>query len=256
MTTEPKIVPETGQHPWNERAVERQSAPRTDLNVGSNERTVSALVGGGLTLYGLGRRDGFGTALALLGGALVYRGVAGYDPVYAAAGVTTAKAGPGLSGPIKIERSVTINKPAEEIYAFWRNFENLPRFMTHLESVTVQDDKHSHWVVKAPLGTTVEWDAEIFVEKPNELIGWRSVGNPDIENAGTVRFTPAPGGRGTELKATINYNAPGGKLGSFIAWLLGEEPSKQTADDLRRFKQLMEAGAITTVDGQPSGRSK
>jgi uncharacterized membrane protein len=126
--------------------------------------------------------------------------------------------------------------------------------MDHLESVRILDGKRSHWVAKAPLGTSVEWDAEIINEEANELIGWRSLEGADVPNAGSVRFRPAPGGRGTEVRVNLEYNPPTGKLGAAFAKLLGEEPERQVEEDLRRFKQWMEAGEIPTTAGQPKGK--
>jgi uncharacterized membrane protein len=147
-----------------------------------------------------------------------------------------------------------INKAPEELYRFWRNFENLPRFMNHLESVTPLGGDRSHWVAKAPAGARVEWDAEVYNEKENELIAWRSLEDADVNNAGSVRFRRAPNGRGTEVKVVLNYEPPGGKIGAAIAKLFGEEPGQQIEEDLHRFKQLMEAGEVPTTAGQSSGR--
>jgi len=150
---------------------------------------------------------------------------------------------------------VTVNKSPGELYRFWRNFENLPRFMNHLESVKVIDGNRSHWVAKAPLGMTVEWDAVIHNEQENELIAWRSLEGADIPNAGSVRFERAPGGRGTIVKVALEYDPPAGKVGATIAKLFGEEPEQQVEEDLRRFKQVMETDAASTTEGQSSGRS-
>jgi uncharacterized membrane protein len=149
---------------------------------------------------------------------------------------------------------VTIDKPADELYRLWRNFENLPRFMKHLKHVAVIDEKRSHWIASAPMGNSVEWDAEIVREEENRLIAWASVEGADVENSGFVRFQPAPAGRGTEVKVVIEYNPPGGAIAAGAAKLFGEAPEQQIADDLRRFKQFMEAGEIATTEGQPSGR--
>jgi uncharacterized membrane protein len=130
----------------------------------------------------------------------------------------------------------------------------LPQFMNHLESVTVIDNKRSHWVAKAPLGTTVEWDAEITSERENERLGWKSVEGSEIVNSGVVEFLPTQE-RGTMVKVVLTYEPPAGKIGSLVAKLFGEEPNQQVAEDLRRFRSLMEAGSIMTVEGQPSGRS-
>ncbi len=152
-------------------------------------------------------------------------------------------------GVILTKRSITVGKPVEEVYAFWRDFENLPRFMRHLESVTVQGDgRRSHWVAKAPAGKHVEWDAEMTEDRPNELIAWHSVEGSDVHNAGRVEFMVAPGGRGTEVRVTIEYDPPGGKLGSKVAMIWREEPGQQAQDDLRHFKQVMELGEIVVSD--------
>ena len=159
------------------------------------------------------------------------------------------------TGNTPVTESITINRPLEEIYTFWRNFENLPQFMNHLHSVRVEDEKRSHWVAKGPAGTEVEWDAEIIEEKPNELIAWRSLPGATVENAGSVRFEPATGGRGTIVRVKLQYRPPGGALGATIAKLFGEDPAKQIAVDLLRFKQLLETGEIARTEGQSAGRS-
>jgi uncharacterized membrane protein len=152
------------------------------------------------------------------------------------------------AGRVRTKRSVTVRRPVEEVYAFWRDFENLPRFMRHLESVTVTGERRSHWKALAPAGQTVEWDAETTEDRPNELIAWRSLPGASVYNAGEVRFAPAPGGRGTELRVTLEYDPPFGKLGSKVAMLFREEPGQQVADDLRHFKQVMETGEIVLSD--------
>ena len=159
----------------------------------------------------------------------------------------------GESG-IKVTHAVTINQPPTELYTFWRDFTNLPHIMDHLESVTVSDSTHSHWIAKAPLGRTVEWDAEIINEEPGKVIAWRSLPGADVDSAGSVQFKAAPVGRGTEVRVELSYLPPAGKVGAAVARLLGEEPKKQLDDDLRHFKQLMEAGERATTEGQSSGR--
>ena len=160
-----------------------------------------------------------------------------------------------MSKTIKVEKTVTINKPQNELYNFWHNFENLPQFMHHLKLVKVYDEKSSHWVAKAPLGTSVEWDANIIEEQENQFISWSSVKDADIENSGFISFNKAPGNRGTEVKVIIVYQPPGGTIGAVIAKLFGEEPKQQIGDDLNRFKMLMETGEIATTEGQPKGSS-
>ena len=229
-------------------------------NIGGSERWATAILGGGLATYGLLRRSPGSLALAAVGAYMVYRGATGHCPAYAAAGINNAAQDQdaireklGDAG-IKVTHAVTINKPAGDLYAFWRDFTNLPRIMDHLESVTVQDEKRSRWVAKAPLGRTVAWDAEIINEAPGELIAWQSMPGGDVDNAGSVRFQPAPARRGTEVRVEISYSPPAGKVGATVARLLGEEPKKQLDDDLRHFKALMEAGERPTTEGQPSGR--
>lgn len=147
-----------------------------------------------------------------------------------------------------VTRAVTVARPADELYAFWRDFTNLPRFMHHLESVHLTGERTSHWVVKAPAGRTVQWDAEIVDEIPGELIVWRSLEGADVDNAGSVRFRPAPGDEGTEVSVELTYDPPGGPLGKLVAKRFGEEPAQQLAGDMRRFKQVMELGEVTRSD--------
>jgi uncharacterized membrane protein len=244
-----------------------QGTGGSNVNVGEIERWASSIGGGALVFYGITRlvSRGWvgGAVLALVGGCLVYRGTTGHCDMYQALGINTAGTGssenPVVSVPanrgIKVEKSVTVNRAPEELYRFWRNFENLPRFMDHLESVRVTGDNRSHWVAKAPAGRSVEWDAEIYNEKENELIAWRSLEGSDVNSAGSVHFTAAPGGRGTEVRVVLKYDPPGGIVGAGIAKLFGEEPSQQIEEDLRRFKQVMETGETLNTTGQPSGRS-
>lgn len=242
-------------------SLEQGGVRDSNVNVGQTERWASAVAGGALAIYGLTRRTWGGAVLALVGGSLIYRGSTGHCQMYDLIGVNTAETAdnPLVSVPagkgIKVEKSVTVNRAPEELYRFWRNFENLPRFMNHLESVKDSGEGRSHWVAKAPAGKTVQWDAEVYNEKENELIAWRSLEGADVDNAGSVRFEPATGGRGTVVRVTLKYDPPGGALGALVAKLFGEEPSQQIEDDLRRFKQVMEAGETATTEGQTSGRS-
>lgn len=149
---------------------------------------------------------------------------------------------------IRVQRAITVNRSPEEVYAFWRDFENLPRFMRHLESVQDLGDGRSRWKARAPAGATVEWEAELVDDRPNEMISWRSVEGADVWNTGAVRFRPAPGGRGTEVHVNIRYYPPGGVITSKLAMLFREEPGQQVADDLRAFKQVMETGEVVLSD--------
>jgi uncharacterized membrane protein len=146
-----------------------------------------------------------------------------------------------------VGRTVTINRPRHELYAFWRDFRNLPRIMDNIESVTELDERRSHWVVRAPAGQTVEWDSAIVEDIPDELISWQSEPGADITNSGRIDFRDAPGGRGTLVSATIAYDPPAGAVGKLVAKLFQREPKIQARRDLRRFKQFMETGEIATA---------
>ena len=152
------------------------------------------------------------------------------------------------AGTKEVTKAITVNRSPDEVYRFWRNFENLPQFMSHLESVQVLDDRRSHWKAKAPAGRSVEWDAQITQDIPGELIAWESLEGADVANAGSVRFATAPGGRGTELTVKMHYDPPAVPLGAIVAKLFGEEPGQQVDGDLRRFKQVMETGEVVHSD--------
>ena len=221
-------------------------AGKLTTNLGQSERYASLAGGTFLLLLGLkriGRVDSFMSMVA--GGALLHRGLSGHCAGYSALGVDHAEAAPSERGEdyaVHVQKSVNINKSADELYRFWRDFTNLPHFMDHLESVTVKDEKHSHWVAKAPFGGSVEWDAEIVEDTPGQRIAWRSIEGADVPNAGVVEFIPQPPGRGTTVRVTLDYNPPGGKAGALVAKLFGEEPQQQVSGDLWRFKQTLEAG--------------
>lgn len=157
-------------------------------------------------------------------------------------------------GEVLVDKCITVNRPADECYRFWREFENLPRFMRHLESVQTTSENRSHWVATGPAGSSIEWDAEVTAEEPGQFIAWHSMEGAEVENAGIVRFERAPGGRGAIVRVELQYRPPGGEAGALVAKLFGEEPSQQIDEDLRRFKQLIETGEIPTIIGQPSGR--
>jgi len=221
------------------------------VNVSDIERMLSLAGGGCAALCGLGRGS---LLLTALGGGLLYRAFSGHCPMYGALGVNTAqKHTPAASVPagegFKVVRSITVHRPVEEVYRLWRDLENLPRFMSHLESVK-EDGSRSHWVARGPAGTSVAWDAEIINEEPNRLLAWRSLEGSTVSTAGSVHFRPAPEGHGTEIMVTLKYDPPAGKLGSWFAGLFGEEPSEQVREDLRRFKQLAEGENVPA--GQPA----
>lgn len=160
---------------------------------------------------------------------------------------TAAKLG-AMRGGIHLKKAFTINRPAHELYRFWRDFENLPRFMAHLEAVHVTDERHSRWRAKGPAGLSIEWDAEIVDDRTNELISWRTAPGAIVHHRGTVRFSAAPGGRGTEVRVEMEYGGVGHRAGAAIASLFGREPSQQVEGDLRRFKQVMETGDVVHSD--------
>jgi uncharacterized membrane protein len=153
---------------------------------------------------------------------------------------------------IRVRKAITIDRPRDEVYRFWRNLENLPRFMQHLERVRVLDARHSRWTARARAGASVEWTAELIDDQPNELIVWRSVDGATIPNTGSVQFTPAPHG-GTAVLVELRYQPPGGRLAAIIAKLFGDEPDTQVGSDLRRLKQVLELGEVVHSDATVLG---
>lgn len=244
-----------------ESPLDRLPAGDGPINVANPERLVSLVAGGLLALDGIRRRSAVGAAEALVGTALVERAVTGHCRVYASLGMSTApEAGAPESTPAKrmilVQQTHTIKRDPHQLYAAWRDLEGLPRFMKHLESVTILDDRRSRWVARAPAGRTVEWEAEIVDDEPGRRLSWRSVPGSEVANAGSVTFADAPAGRGTEVHVTLEYAPPGGELGARLARFLVEEPEHQIRDDLRHFKQWVETGELATTEGQPTGRSK
>lgn len=235
--------------------IKRQQA----RNVGDLERGISIIAGSILLWQGIrtGRMPGLG--LALGGLALMQRGATGYCYTYGATGINTAGKQGNVSIPyesgIRVDKSVTINRPRAEVYAFWRDLEHLPSFMEYLERVQQTGGRRSHWVTKGIGGRSLEWDAEIINEVENELLGWRSLEGATVANAGSVRFEDAPGGRGTLVKVSLQYLPPGGAVGDFLAKLLGKDVSTQVESDLKRFKSMLEAGELPTSTGQTSARA-
>lgn len=215
------------------------------------------IAGGALLLAGaLRARSTMGRVLlAVAGSGLLYTGAAGRAPALARLGMGTSAAGaqPGR-GAQHVVRTILVDRPADELYQFWRDLENLPRIMSHLESVRTIDSQRSYWRSRGPLGRTVEWEAEITHDVPNRELAWRSLPGAEVQNSGVVRFTPSPLGSGTQLQVEMQYTPPGGRLGSVVAWLTGEEPRRQLDDDLQRFKQMMEGRQIPTVGTTDAAR--
>ncbi|WP_224248536.1 SRPBCC family protein [Hyalangium gracile] len=220
------------------------------VNVGPWERVASVAAGAGLITLGLKRRLAGRLALLVAGGELVQRGLTGKCRGYALLGISTAVKGePGAV----VHQRITILAEPDAVYRTWRNLENLPRFMTHVKEVRLLGGDRTHWRVKAPAGGFVEWEARITEDRPGELLSWATLPGSSLHHTGTVRFTRAPGDRGTEVEVLLRYDAPGGRLGVVLARLLGEEPKRQLSEDLRRLKQILEAGEIATITPQPSG---
>jgi len=232
--------------------------PHLESNVSDLERWLSLAIGGGLMTWGLtGRRTEW--VSTVLGGFLLYRAMSGNCPVSQAVGLNTG--GPKGEAAVipagagcKVEHAVTINKPAGDLHRFWRRFDNLPRFMTHLKEVRDLGGNRSHWVAEGPLGLRVEWDAEIIEDRPGEVISWKSLPGSDVDTSGSVHFRAAPGGRGTEVRVALKYLPPAGKLGLAAAKLFGKDAETEVREDMARFKQLMEAGEIPVSGGnRPAG---
>lgn len=230
-------------------------------NVGKTERGASIVAGSLLLFAGVKKGSWGGLGLGLTGVALIGRGLTGYCSAYQALGVRTneeTEEGSNISVPygegIRVDKSVTVNKARFDVYSFWRNLENLPSFMQHLERVRQTGHTKSHWVAQGPMGKVVEWDAEVINDVPGELIGWRSLPGSDVQNAGSVHFRDAAAGRGTEVKVELQYQPPGGAVGAFIAKIMGSDPGKQVEADLRRFKMMLETGE--TPKAQPKSQNE
>ena len=216
------------------------------MNVGEVERYGSLFAGGLLLVNGVQRGRLTGLILTGLGASLMYRGFTGHCHLYDQLGMNTRSSGTALGVPaqrgFRYERSIVISRPARELFSFWRNLSNLPRFMRHLESVTETSGGRSHWVARGPMGLRVEWDAEVHNEDPGRMIAWRSLPGGQVDTAGSVHFEERA--RGTEVRVSLKYNPPGGKLGANLAWLMGDSVEQEVSSDLDRFKQAMESGEL------------
>jgi uncharacterized membrane protein len=245
---------------------EQTASGKRARNVGRNERAASVALGGLLLAYGGRRRNtALGAGLGLLGLALTGRGLTGRCAVYRAAGFDTAqrsipqrlraatRKARGTTGGVEIEQRLTVNRPCEKLYESWRRLERLPEIFDHIEAVHESTDGRSHWVAAGPFGAKVEWDAEITEDRPGECIAWRSLPGSVVENEGEVRFAPAPAGRGSEVTVRIAYRP---LAGDTLAPLLRKLTNHQLREDLRHFKQWLEAGEVPTTDGQPHGRKR
>ncbi len=223
---------------------------------------MSILGGAVLLAAGLAKRGWGRLALGAVGGTLLYQGSTGVSLVNRLLGTNQAvhDKQAAISVPHQqgkhIRDSITINRPVEDLYNYWRDFSNLAQVLPILESVEVQDPTHSHWTLAGPVGMKIEWDTEIINEAPNNVIGWRSLENPYVNHAGSVRFRPAPNNQGTEVLIEMEYLPVGGVVSVALMNLLGKSPEQQISAGLYRFKQLMELGELATTEGQSSGRKK
>ncbi len=213
---------------------------------------MSALLGSALVGAGVRRSAWAKALLSLAGGALLARGLSGHCPVYASLGMTSSAAG---ERGVTLSRSITVLRPRDEVYRAWRDLERLPRFAWHVRQVKELGGGRSHWVAQGPFGTFFEWTAELTEDVPAERIGWRTLPGAGLRHEGTLTFLDSQGGHGTQVQVRLHYVAPGGRLGVLLARLLGEEPRVQVADDLRRFKQLLETGEVPAVEPKPGDGS-
>jgi uncharacterized membrane protein len=230
-----------------------ERSDETQRNVSETERMISGMAGGGLIFRSVMRpMSPFSGVTALLGLALVYRGLTGRCPAYRAMGISTQdKTDTASLGrrkvhtrrALKIEESIDIARSAEDLYRFWRQLDNLPTVMSHVRSVDVLDDRKSHWVINTLPGVpTIEWDAEIINDVQNERIGWRTLQGSSVDHAGSVQFHSTDKGY-TKIILTLQYDPPAGPIGAAVAALFGQAPDQKIASDLERFKQAMESHA-------------
>lgn len=221
-------------------------------NLGKAERIISTIGGAGLIAFGFKNRSKIAKALSFAAGScLIYRGATGHSRLYKSLGVGTAgKATPATSVAeqtgVRVEETIIVDRPVAEVYKYWRNLENLPQIMRHLETVRMLDNQNSYWKVKGPAGMTLEWYAEIINDLPNERIGWKSLDSADVDNAGSVHFQPINDNR-TQIDVTLKYAPPAGKIGNAFAKFLGEDPKSQIAEDLESFKSLMESQELAST---------
>jgi uncharacterized membrane protein len=226
-----------------------RSGKKRRVNVGRQERNASLVGGAALALSGLRKiiKGGYlpGMALIAAGGMFLYRGKTGHCDLYQAAGIDTAG---GAEQGVQVEKFLTINRTPQQVYEFWRNLENLPRFLRHVDSVQVTGERTSHWKASGPVGAALEWDAEMVEDYPGQLILWRSVGDAALPNEGVVEFREAPGDRGTEVKVSIRYFPPGGAAGKLAARLAHTITAQQVEEDLKRLKQILETGETAVAE--------
>jgi uncharacterized membrane protein len=239
----------------SEEAFMERILPRTNRRESESSRVWSGVAGGVLLVYGIKHGSLLGTLVSVAGADLLTHSITGHH-IHETFGIKSSDWRIPHQLGVQMQRSLCVGVEPQQAYEYFRNFQNLPRFMKHLESVSILDTERSHWVVKGPAGTHVEWDARIINDQPGEMISWRSENDPGVSNAGSVQFVKAPQGRGTILRVSLQYAPPAGALGAVTAKLFGEEPELQLRADLKRLKQVLETGEITTTEGQPAGRGR
>ncbi len=236
-------------------------------NVGQTERWISGVSGGLLAAYGVFRRDWLGTGIAIVGSALFYRGASGHSFIYQAMKISTAEQQPNFAPGIpktvssipgkrglRVQRSMTVNRSAEDLFNYWYDIEKAPRYMDYIQSVMRTGERTSHWVAQGPMNKTIEWNSELLQVVPNKSISWHAHGKPTTANAGKVSFDSAPNGHGTIVTLELDFLQFQGALGTGIGNLIGHIPEKQALETLRHFKEIMEAGEVPTIKGQPTGK--
>ena len=224
------------------------SIPGIEVNVGGTERLLTLMAGSALLFFALTRKKKL--PLALTGGALLLRGSTGFCPLYRSLDVDTTTP----PTPVRVRAVVTVDLPCEQVYAFWRRFDNLPRFMKHLQSVRILDDRYSHWKIMVP-GGNIDWVSRITSETRNEHLAWRSIVDSDIDHQGEVFFRET-GNQGTELELEFSYSPPGGRVSAAVAQLLNPKLEEAVHSDLESFKEHIETSGLPTDPGSRSGRGE
>lgn len=217
-------------------------------NVGTVERWGSLALGAAMIALAIRQRGGLRLLAATAAAGLLYRGLTGHSPTYSALGISTrpplqpsnCEASVRYGSGVRVEHAVAVARPADELYRFWRRLETLPHFMTHVEEVTVLTNQRSRWRVRAPVGSRVTWEAEIINDVPSQLIGWRSLPGSAIHHAGSVHFDQRDDL--TQVRIVLEYAPPARYVGASVARILGEDPNRQIAADLQRFKSIAERG--------------
>lgn len=234
----------------------------TSINVSQTERWLSAFTGASLSLFSLFRRDRLSIGLGAVGVALLQRGLTGHSYLYQLFDITTVENSPStkaqLTGQrgIRVQRRITINRSPQDLYNFWRDVTNAPRYMPFIETVTKTGERTSHWTAASPTGQTIEWNAEIVQEQAGHSISWHAHGSPITANAGKVSFEPATGERGTVVTLELDYLQFSGSLVGSLGRIIAHIPEREALETLRRFKELMEAGEVASIQGQPTGEGR